>query len=178
MKKQSIAIIAVVAFVLAVAVGYALFSETITINGTATAKGNFDVEILSAEVTTEKGSTGAAANVAADKNSVNLTAPNLQYPGAYVEYTVTVKNAGTIDAVLKSVSETAANAKAPVVVSYTDLPTATETLASGGTDTFKIKVEWNPANDSDEEAGGTIDNNVNVSTGYTVTFNYEQITVQ
>ena len=37
MKKQNIAIIGVVALVLAIAVGYALFSETITINGTATA---------------------------------------------------------------------------------------------------------------------------------------------
>ena len=45
MKKQSIAIIAVVALVLGVAVGYALFSETITINGTATAKGDFDMVV-------------------------------------------------------------------------------------------------------------------------------------
>lgn len=43
MKKQNIAIIGVIAFVLAVAVGYALFSQTLTINGTATAKGSFDV---------------------------------------------------------------------------------------------------------------------------------------
>ena len=43
MKKQNIAIIAVVALVLAVAVGYALFSQTINITGTATAQGSFDV---------------------------------------------------------------------------------------------------------------------------------------
>ena len=35
MKKNSMAIIGVVAFVLAVAVGYALFSETINVNGSA-----------------------------------------------------------------------------------------------------------------------------------------------
>ena len=47
MKKQNIVIIAVIALVLVLAVGYALFSETLTIKGTATASANFDVEFTS-----------------------------------------------------------------------------------------------------------------------------------
>ena len=63
MNKKKGIIIGVVLFVLAVAVGYALFSDTLTINGTATAKGEFDMEISSAQITSEVGSTGATAQV-------------------------------------------------------------------------------------------------------------------
>ncbi len=180
MKKQNIAIIAVVAFVLAVAVGYALFRETITINGTATAKGTFDVQLLSASVETEKGSTGAKATISGDKNTLTIEAPDLQYPGAYVEYVVTVKNVGTIYAELLSVNETGKNVAAPVKVTYTDLPEADHDLAPGAEDTFKIKVEWLADDAKDEETGdGAVENNsVDVDVKYDITFNYEQIQVK
>ena len=47
MKKQNIIVVGIIAFILTVAVGYALFSETLTISGTATAEGTFDVEFTS-----------------------------------------------------------------------------------------------------------------------------------
>ena len=47
MKKQNIIVVGIIAFILTVAVGYALFSETLTISGTATAEGTFDVEFRS-----------------------------------------------------------------------------------------------------------------------------------
>ena len=43
MKKKNMVIIGVIALILAVSVGYALFSDTLTINGTATAKGDFNL---------------------------------------------------------------------------------------------------------------------------------------
>lgn len=184
MKKQNIAIIAVVAFVLAVAVGYALFRETITINGTATAKGNFDIQITDAVIsggegyaTEVEGTTVTKATVATDKNSVDLAA-ELQYPGAYVEYTITVKNAGTIDAILKAINESAAYAdadEAPVVVSYPTLPTKDATLAANATDTVVVRVEWDA---DDELAADANSKSVNVEADYTISFDYEQITVQ
>ena len=42
-EKKSKILIGCLALLLVMAVGYALFSETITINGTATAKGDFDI---------------------------------------------------------------------------------------------------------------------------------------
>ena len=180
MKKQNIAIVAVVAFVLAVAVGYALFRETITINGTATAKGNFDVEIMSAEVADQKASTGATAVVATDKNSLTIAAPDLQYPGAYVEYDVVLKNVGSIDAVLKNITETGKDVAAPIKVTYFEdgLPVQGSTLAANATAKFTIRVEWLSGDDEDEEADGTIDNAVNVPVSYNIVFDYEQVTVQ
>lgn len=58
MKKQNIAVIGVFAFILAVAVGYALFSEKLTISGTAGASGNFDVEFTSVGQPTCQGYSG------------------------------------------------------------------------------------------------------------------------
>lgn len=101
MKKQSIAIIGVIAFVLAVAVGYALFSEKLTIDGTATAKGDFDVEFTSVGTPTCSGFSGSCeaatlGTISDDKNTLTITVNKLQYPGAYVEIPVTVTNKGSI----------------------------------------------------------------------------------
>ena len=43
MNKKNKILVGCLALLLVLSVGYALFSETITINGTATAKGNFDI---------------------------------------------------------------------------------------------------------------------------------------
>ena len=43
MKKKNMIIIGIITLILAVAIGYAIFSDTLTINGSATAKGNFEL---------------------------------------------------------------------------------------------------------------------------------------
>ena len=43
-KRKNKILIGCLALLLVMTVGYALFSETITINGTATAKGDFNIE--------------------------------------------------------------------------------------------------------------------------------------
>ena len=50
MKRKNKLLVVCLLCLLTLSIGYALFSETITINGTATAKGNFDIEF-----TCEKG---------------------------------------------------------------------------------------------------------------------------
>ena len=98
MKKQNIAIIGVIAFVLAISVGYALFSQTLTINGTATAKGSFDVQFTQVGQATSVGYTKVAsesadlARISEDGTTLTITVNKLDYPGAYVEIPVTVKN--------------------------------------------------------------------------------------
>ena len=172
MKKQNIAIIAVVAFVLAVAVGYALFSETITINGTATAKGNFDVEVVSAEVIGGEGyvedDSVTYATRSDNNNQADLFA-ELQYPGAYVNYKVIVENKGSIEAVLKAVNEeTKTDPAKPVYVKYTSLPTETSSLKTGQQHEILLTVFWEDDDALDEEDGAT----------YSLTFDYEQVTVK
>ena len=173
MKKQSIAIIGVIAFVLAVAVGYALFSEKLTINGTATAKGDFDVEFTSVGTPTCSGFSGSceAANlgtISDDKNTLTITVNKLQYPGAYVEIPVTVTNKGSIPAVLKSIEETGLTTDASVKVSYTGLTELKDQeVAQNGTQNFTVKVMW-------DENSNTSSENVK----FTIKLNYEQKAAQ
>lgn len=166
MKKQSVAIIAVVALVLAVAVGYALFSETLTINGTATAQGTFDMEFTTATVSNEVGSTGTTAVIADDKNSLTITVPKLEYPGAYAEIAVTVTNKGSIPAKLDSIEETGLTTDASVKVSYTGLNELKgQVVNQNETQTFNVKVMWDAASNASSE---------NVT--FTIKLNYSQIT--
>ena len=147
MKKQSIAIIGVIAFVLAVAVGYALFSETLTVTGTATATGNFDVEFTKVGTITKVGYTGAGdseiAVISPDKNTLTVTVNKLDYPGAYVEIPVTITNKGSVSAKLKNINETGLTAVSRAIkVTYTGVAASDTPIDTNGTQEMNIKVEW------------------------------------
>ncbi len=173
MKKQNIAIIGVIAFVLAIAVGYALFSETITVTGTATAKGSFDVEFTSVGTPVCSGFSQDCkatnlANISADKNTLTVTVDKLQYPGAYVEIPVTVTNVGTIPAILTGITESGiGSTNSAVKVTYTGIAASNAEIAQGTPATFTIRVEWNKDINTTAE-------NVEFSLG----LNYIQKTVQ
>lgn len=105
-------VIIVLALFLSVSVGYALFGDTITIEGTATAQGNFDIEatcltnisdelnnVIEYPIGTIVNSIGEGYSnescfVVDDKMSYSVS---LEYPGAYKIYGVKLKNIGTID---------------------------------------------------------------------------------
>ena len=166
MKKQNIAIIGVIAFVLAISVGYALFSQTLTINGTATAKGSFDVQFATATIQKEVGSTGATATISEDKATLTVNVPKLEYPGAYVEIPVTVKNVGTIPAKLIEITETGLTTDASVKVSYTGLTELKDQqVDQNGTQSFTIKVMWDAASNKNSE-----------NVVFNIRLNYQQIT--
>ena len=102
MKKQKITIIAVIALILCVAVGYALFSETLKVEGTATASGTFDIkmECVSQEVIGE--GVEQQCSVDEDKNTVTTTS-TLKKPTDAVGFIVKITNSGTIDAKLTNI---------------------------------------------------------------------------
>ena len=94
------------ALLLVMVVGYALFSQNLTINGTAKAQGDFDIEIVRAEITSEKGSAGATATISNDGRALTITIPKLEYPGAYVDVSYVIENKGTVPAIFKNYSIT------------------------------------------------------------------------
>jgi NADPH:quinone reductase-like Zn-dependent oxidoreductase len=96
MNKKKKVIIGVLAVILVAAVGYAIFSDTLTIKGTATAQGNFNLT-YSCEVVGD-----VAGNCSVEGNTVTTTS-TLSKPNETVMYIVTVTNTGTIPAVLKTV---------------------------------------------------------------------------
>lgn len=165
MKKQSFLVIIMIVFCLSASVGYALFSETININGTANAKGNFDVIFENAIVKTEVGSTGATATITEDKNVLTLEVPKLEYPGAYVEFNVDVKNAGNIPAVLKGITETGLTSNTEVKISYSGVA-VDEVMAQSDKRTITIRVEW-----LSQSVTGVQD------VEFSIKLDYEQITI-
>ena len=110
-------VIIVLAVFLTLSVGYALFSDTITIEGTATAQGNFDLtatcntgvsqELVNAGFveSTDEGQQGFKNDsciISGDSAVINV---EMEQPGSARAFTVNIKNTGTIDAYLKLDSE-------------------------------------------------------------------------
>ena len=98
-EKKSKILIAFLGILLALSVGYAFFSDTITITGTALSKGSFDMT-ATCQVTTEDGGTGVCS---VNGNTVS-TQSSLSKPGDIVEFTIRVTNSGTIPAKLKTLT--------------------------------------------------------------------------
>ena len=107
--KKSKVLIGCLALLLVMAVGYALFSETITINGTATAKGDFDITLTCVPGTldgidykakangTNKDNNYANDSCVVNDNEVTYNTELLQ-PGASRNFVVKVTNTGSIPA--------------------------------------------------------------------------------
>ena len=105
-NNKKVLIVMLIIFMLMLAVGYAVFSETLTISGTANAKGTFDLEFQNAEVVKNVGADKekTTAEISADKNTLIVNAADLAYPGAGVEFSVDIVNVGTIPAEVQAVT--------------------------------------------------------------------------
>ena len=165
MKKQNFLFIIAVIFCLSLSVGYAVFSENIKINGTATAKGNFDVVFENATVKNEVGSTGSTAIISEDKNTLTLNVPKLEYPGAYAEITVDVTNSGNIPAQLVGITESNLTASSSIKISYSGL-TKDEVMAQGDKRTITIRVDWLSTSTTGSE-----------TVNFSIKLNYQQVTI-
>ena len=137
--------IAAVAAILVFGVGYALFSDTITVSGTATTTGTMNVVVDSANVESSvgAGSTNTAA-VAGDGKSVTLAVPALEYPGSSVTFTINLKNTGTLGAKVSNITPTGLGEAADdLVITYNGLAVNDVISGNNGTDTVTVTVTWN-----------------------------------
>lgn len=153
-------IITLVAVVFTMAIGYAIFSESLNINGTAVTTGTFDVQFSASSVTSSVGCT-PVSTISGDKNGLTISVPDLAYPGANAVVSVTVKNNGTIPADLLSVDVTG-NTDTDVTVTYPTFATGV-VLAPGETYSFNITVAW-----------ATASTVANKNVTFTATLNYQQ----
>ena len=124
-------------------VAYAAFSQTLTINGTGTAQGDWDVAITNITRTSATGATDEVGSPTSTGTSATFDV-NLAYPGATATYDVTVTNNGSIPASLNSITDlTTLNAAAPTYITYAvSGPSTGTTLAASATHTFSVTVTW------------------------------------
>lgn len=168
MKTKNIILIALIAVILLMAVGYAAFAQLLTINGTADITANWDVKIINIREGSLVGATSKTTPAVGNDNlSANFNV-ELKYPGASATYIITVENAGTINAILNSVNGIdTANAANPTDITFSIDATTNDTLNSGSTKDYVVTVAWN----SDSESVPTV-----VSKSATISLNYLQNT--
>jgi hypothetical protein len=154
-------------------IAYAAYSQVLTVNGSGTATGTWDVAITSI---TETASDGKTNNSAPSFTGTSATFDvDLAYPGAYAEYDVVVTNAGNIPAILSSITDlTTKNAEAPTYITYTvsNVTAGTTTLGTStgvdDTNTIHVRVEWTGGTSPDTSSGNT--------KSATIDFTYDQNT--
>lgn len=152
-NKKKYLIVALIVLLLALAVGYAAFSDTLTISGTANAKGTFDLEFVQADckLDAEKSvgidKDNSTITVSGDKNTATVVVKDLAYPGAGAQFTAVIKNVGTVPAKLKAVTPTGIN-DAHIKVTFPEMPTG-EKIAPQGECTITFTVVWDSESELD-----------------------------
>ena len=157
-KTRNKIFVGCLALLLVMVVGYALFSQNLTINGTAKAEGKFNIEFTQATISGEKGSTGATATISDNGKILTITVPKLEYPGAYVDVSYTVKNTGTIDAIFNSnkLTGTTNKIKADYDVSKLLYLAANDTATDNN-----IRIYWDSSVNTTDEEKTTIKYEIN-----------------
>lgn len=118
-KKKKKVITTLVCVLVFIAVGYALLTQAIKVGVEGTLNGVWDVYISDIKL---KNSTGRAQelNPAYVSNKVNANFEvDLYMPGDSVEYEVTVKNDGNIDATLRTIATNATNTNEDIRFTHT-----------------------------------------------------------
>lgn len=172
-KSKGIIIGVLCAVIVFMSIGFAALSSQLKINGNATISDTWNVQITNIEK--KEGSTGATAT--SDPTYTATTANfnvSLKEPGDYAIYTVTVKNTGSLDAVLTQITENEGEGGS-AAIKYTVTPGAGSeqgsTLAkTNGIHTFDVKVEYLST------AVGENAPDANASKSLSVTLDYNQKT--
>ena len=139
--RKSSVILVLLAVVLIMAIGYAAFAQQLTINGSAEITSKWDVHIEDIAVASELLD---GKNVSATVGENNLSATfsaELVSPGSGVTYNVTVRNSGTLDAKLDSITFTSSNNDA-IQYSYAGI-NENDVIDAGAAQTFTVTVKFN-----------------------------------
>jgi len=172
MEKKNLVMVCLCAVIAIMAVAYAAFSTTLTVDGSVSASGTFNVHYVQVgegkcTATVTKGLTASSGTITtAGGASANL-AVQLVTPGDEVQCTVKVLNEGTISAKLvgeHTISNTSLNANSTPIAVTVSSNKSTLTPNEDDTITVNVKYNWN-----EETQPGT------TTTGaFTITSNYEQ----
>ncbi|MDD6480102.1 MAG: hypothetical protein PUF22_02350 [Clostridium sp.] len=172
-KSKGIIIGVLCAVIVFMSIGFAALSSQLKINGNATISDTWNVQIAS--ITKKEGSTGVTetAQPTHTATTANFNV-SLKEPGDYAIYTVTVKNTGSLDAVLTQITENEGEGGS-AAIKYTVTPGAGSeqgsTLAkTNGIHTFDVKVEYLST------AVGENAPDANASKSLSVTLDYNQKT--
>ena len=142
-------IVIAVILLLTISIGYAALSTTLTINGTANiASSSWLVYFTNVEVATGSVTATTAPTTSGTSTTTLTWVVSMDTPGQFYEYTVDVKNDGTIDAMLGSLSNTTLTTNQSKYlnykVTYSDGVEIEQydRLNAGETEKLKVRVEF------------------------------------
>ena len=147
-QKQKIIIGTLCAVIIGLAVGYAVLSQQLTINGTGGIASDFNVLFTNITEGIMNGATTINKQIT-DSTTATFTI-DLKSPGSNGEYLITVENRGTIDAMVESISGLdEANQAAPTDITFSISDIAVnDKLPAKESKVFKVKVDWSSASTS------------------------------
>ena len=147
-QKQRIIIGTLCAVIIGLAVGYAVLSQTLNINGTGGITSDFNILFTDIGEGTMNGATTINKQIT---NSTTATFTiDLKSPGSNGEYLITVENRGTIDAYVESINGIdEANSTEPTDITFSIEDIAVnDKLPASESKIFKVKVNWDSTSTS------------------------------
>ena len=184
-SSQNLVLVLLAVAVLAMSVGFATYSQNLSINGTATfKKASWDVHFDSTTFAEDANNSVAISPAPTHSFSPASKPTQLDYtvtlekPGDVYQFTVDVINEGTIDAKLTQISLTNDQSSAAYIshsvtydgVTYTDATNANinKVLAgNNGTETVTVRVEYVlPANEADLPTAADVTAHLGVTLNY------------
>ncbi len=138
--KKNIIITFLVAIICIMAIGYAAFSQTLNITGSATIDSNWNIKITSVTTKNILGHATKAFEPIVSDTAVTFKT-NLKYPGDSMTYEVTISNEGTVDAKVDSIEIT--DSKNPAITFTTTGINENDLLEAGQKQTYNVIVTYN-----------------------------------
>lgn len=148
-KKKNYALVVLLVLLIGISVGYAAFGQTLTINGTANANGNFKLAFTNAVISPNVGAEGSTTSISANGDTLSINM-DLKYPGAGGVVTATITNTGSIAAQLNGLKFEGLD-DPDINVSFEGL-TQGEVIDPSETKNVTITVEW----DKESETAKTL----------------------
>ena len=147
-QKQRIIIGTLCAVIVGLAVGYAVLSQQLNINGTSGITSNFNILFTNIEEGTMNGATTVNKQIT-DSTTATFTI-DLKSPGSNGEYLITVENRGNIDAYVESINGIEeANSIEPTDIKFSiEGIKVNDKLLARESKVFKVKVNWDSSSTS------------------------------
>ena len=160
-KKNNIIIGSLLAVVLLMAVGYAAFSSVLNISGTGSITSSWNIKITNVEVSNTVGDASDGEGTTFEDLTATINS-NLVSPGDSITYDVTVRNDGSLDAVLTNIN--LSESTNPAISFSTSNLEAGDELQTGEEAILKVTITYNNVTSQPE----------NTSASLNVTLTYEQ----
>ena len=179
MNNKKRIIIGILALLVVMTMGYALFSETVTIGGTAKGEGNLSVIFNDIDMSAIELSAGAKVNkIALTNNKKTLDIDiSFDYPSSIIMVPITIKNNGTIDAYVKNINIKGIDNRDKIdwdnqdVIAilldenFDDYSTQSFDLKVGENKNYYLQIMWNPNMENIKN---------NLKSNFSVELEYEQ----